>query len=296
MRVYLLFLAFLLGLLAIGTLVVPTLQPVLDRIGLEPASSLYRVPMLAAILLMPLFLRALALNSWQAAGYTLPRGAAWTTIGSGLLLGIAIMAILTGAQWALGMHHLDVDDDKLAFVSLAKTLISGLLSGLAVGFIEETFFRGLMHTGLRRTLAFWPTALLTSLLYAAMHFIKPADLGGADFTPTSAARMVLDGLSRPGDFAPIADGFITLVVVGLFLSLVRERTGSILWALGIHAGWVATIKLMKYLTDPTLTDGQASPWISAGYDHITGWMATLWLGLIMFVYWYWSGRRRASAA
>jgi membrane protease YdiL (CAAX protease family) len=288
MREYLLFLAYLFGFLGLAILLVPSLQPWLGPLGLEPATSLYRVPMLGALLLMPWFLRYLALNSWPAAGYSLPRAAAWAALGKGLLIGIGIMAVLTVAQWALGMHHLEADRERFEWLTIAKVLVSGLFSGLAVGFIEETFFRGLMHSGMRRTLSFGTTALLTALLYAVMHFIKPADLGNAPFDVENATRMVIDGLSRPGDFAPIADSFVTLVIVGLFLSLVRERTGNILWAIGIHAGWVMIIKLAKHLTDPTLTDGRASPWIGAGYDHITGWMASLWLGLIMAAYWFWT--------
>ncbi|MDJ0738448.1 MAG: type II CAAX endopeptidase family protein [Gammaproteobacteria bacterium] len=296
MRVFLLFFAYLAGFLVLAAAVVPTLQtPYLDALGLEPASSLYRVPMLVAALALPLFLRVVALDSWRAAGYTLPRHAAWSALARGLVIGIAIMLALTAAQWLLDIHHFAVRESRWTPQYFARTLISGLLSGLAVGFIEETLFRGLMHTGMRRTLGFWATALLTALLYAVLHFVKPAELGTAAFTTAEAFRMIGDGLARPGDFAPIADSFVTLVVVGVFLSMVRERTGNVLWAIGIHAGWVMIIKLMKYLTDPTLVDGRASFWVAAGYDHITGWMATIWLVAIMGVYWCVSRPARKDA-
>ncbi len=287
MPVFLLFTAFLFTLLGLATLVVPPLHPLLQQgLGLEPASSLYRVPMLAAALLLPWFLRPMALNSWQAAGYTLPKRPAWAALGKGILIGVAIMLLLTAAQWLLDMHHFAVREARWTPYYFAKTLISGLLSGIAVGLIEETFFRGLMHTGMRRTLGFWATALLTALLYAALHFIKPEALGTADFTTTEALRMISDGLARLGSPAAFADSFVTLVVVGVFLSMVRERTGNILWAIGIHAGWITVIKLYKYLTDTTIVDGRASVWIGTGYDDITGWMATLWLGAIAAAYWY----------
>ena len=287
MSVFLLFTAYLFTLLGLATIVVPPLQPVLQQgLGLEPASSLYRVPMLAAALLLPWFLRPLALNHWRAAGYTLARRQAWTALGKGVVIGITIMLLLTAMQWLLDMHHFAVRDGRWTLYHFAKVLISGLISGLAVGFIEETFFRGLMQTGMRRTLGFWATALLTAVLYAALHFIKPEALGAADFTSGEALRMIGDGLARLGSPAPFADSFVTLVVVGVFLSMVRERTGNILWAIGIHAGWITIIKLFKYLTDTTIVDGRASVWIGTGYDDITGWMATLWLGAIAAVYWY----------
>ena len=286
MSVFLLFLTYLLAFLGSASLVVPLLQPwAFDPIGLRPESSLYRFAMLTAALSLPLFLRYLALNSWQAAGYTLPRPEAWRALRGGLLVGISIMVALVGTQWLVGVHHFAVPADRWTAYDVVKTLVSGLLSGLAVGLIEETFFRGLMHTGMRRSLGFWPTALLTALLYAALHFMKPAAPAGATFDTTDALQMIGAGLTRIGDFAPIADSFVTLVMAGVFLSMVRETTGSVVWAVGIHAGWVMIIKLAKYLTDPTIVDGQASIWVGP-YDYITGWMATLWLGLITAAFWY----------
>jgi len=286
MLVFLTFFAYLMAFLGLAVLLVPTLQPLLfDSIGLKPESSLYRFAMLGAALAMPIFLRTLRLASWRAAGYTLPRARAWSALGRGLLIGLSVMLVLTGTQWALGLHHFAPPPDKWSTFYVARTLVSGLLSGLAVGLIEETFFRGLMHTGMRRRLAFWPTAVLTSLLYAALHFMKPAGPGDDPFDTANALRMIGEGLARIADSAHVSDSFVTLVVVGIFLSMVRERTGNILWAIGIHAGWVMIIKVMKYLTDATKVDGQYSVWVGA-YDHITGWMATFWLGAIAAVYWY----------
>jgi membrane protease YdiL (CAAX protease family) len=103
--------------------------------------------------------------------------------------------------------------------------------------------------------------------------------------------MIYSGLARVGDLAPIHDSFVTLFVVGIFLSMVRERTGNILWVIGIHAGWVMIIKATKYLTDVTSIEGNTSAWIGT-YDSLTGWMATLWLAAISL--WYWFRRQPAK--
>ena len=286
MPVFLYFLAYLFACLGLAIVVVPLIQPwVFTPIGLEPASSLYRFAMLLALLGMPFFLRFLRLNSWRAAGFTLAGRDAWRVLGKGLLIGIAIMTALTATLWLLDIRHFAPSADKWGPAYFARTLISGLIAGLAVGLIEESFFRGLMHTGMRRSLSFWPTATITAVLYAALHFMKPESLDGSVFNSATALDSVATGLGRIGDFAPIADSFITLVVVGLFLSMVRERTGNVVWAIAIHAGWVMIIKLVKYLTDTTYVGGKASFWIGE-YDHITGWMATLWLAVIAAVYWY----------
>ena len=241
--------------------------------------------MLLALAGMPFLLRYLRLNSWQAAGFGLNRRDAWSALGRGLLIGIAIMVALTVVLWLLDARHFAPPPDKWHPAGLARVLIGGLIAGLAVGLIEETFFRGLLHTGMRRRLAFWPTAIMTALLYAALHFMKPEPIADDSFDVAAAFISVGTGLGRIGDFAPVADSFVTLVVVGIFLSMVREHTGNILWAIGIHAGWVMIIKLAKYLTDTSYVDGRASFWVG-GYDHITGWLATLWLGVIAVIYWY----------
>jgi membrane protease YdiL (CAAX protease family) len=286
MPVFLYFLVYLFACLGIAIVIVPPIQPWLfEPIGLEPESSLYRFAMLSALLGMPFFLRYLGLNSWKSAGFTLGGRAAWAAMGKGLLVGIGIMIALTAAQWLLDIRHFAPPAHKWNPPYFVRTLFAGLIAGLAVGLIEETFFRGLLHTGMRRSLAFWPTATITALLYAALHFMKPESLGSAEFNSATALDSILTGLGRIGDFAPIADSFITLVVVGLFLSMVRERTGNIIWAIAIHAGWVMIIKLVKYLTDTSVIDGKASFWIGS-YDYITGWMATLWLGSIAAIYWY----------
>ncbi len=296
MAVFLAFLTYILAMLGIAALLVPLMQPWLfDPLGLRPASSLYRFAMLSAVLAMPLFLRLLQLDSWRAAGYTLPRRAAWAALGRGILIGVAIMVALTGAQWLLGMHYFDPPADKWGVHYALRYLVAGLLSGLAVGLIEETLLRGLMHTGMRRRLGFWATASLTSLLYASLHFMKPGALDGRTFDSATALHMIAEGLARIAASGHLFDSFVTLFVVGIFLSMVRERTGNILWAIGIHAGWVMIIKLMKYLTDPSLVDGENSFWIG-DYDDITGWLATLWLGSIAALYWCRGNTRKNAIA
>ena len=104
--------------------------------------------------------------------------------------------------------------------------------------------------------------------------------------------MMWGGFQQLGHVSEIADRFIALLVAGVFLSMVRERTGSVLWAIGIHAGWVMAIKIGKKLTDSD--PYAAASWLISN-DGITGWGSTLWMGAIAAVYWWWTdpGRRRA---
>ena len=85
------------------------------------------------------------------------------------------------------------------------------------------------------------------------------------------------------DIAVIADSLIALFIAGLFLSLVREKTGNIALCIGIHAGWVFTIKMTKEVTH--LDTNASTAFLVGSYDNIIGWAATGVLGVVTL--WYW---------
>lgn len=289
MRAFVAFIVYFFGCLLLAAILVPWVQPWLQSIlgdGATPSRTLYRFAMLLALVGFPWFLRTQQLNSWHLVGYTLPMRQAWMAIGKGLLYGILILLVLVIGLLLVDAREIALRDDFSAG-RLIKIVITGLVSGLLVGVIEETFFRGMMHTGMRRSLGFWPTALIISAFYAAVHFIRPMRLPeNTPLTLSTSLDMALQGIARLMDFATIADSFFALLMAGLLLSMVRERTGSILWTIGIHAGWVAVIKTTKHVTDAR---GGESFWIGS-YDQITGWMAALWL--ILLSAWYWRQSRR----
>ncbi len=286
MRALAAFLLYFFGCLLLSALLLPVLHPLLALAlgdAAEPSGVLYRVAMLLMLAGFPWFLKRLDLLDWRALGFTLPARAAWTAIGRGLALGVAILALLVAGLLLTGARHLD--PEGFAAGRLLEVALAGVVTGLLVGVIEEAFFRGVMHTGMRRTLAFWPTALLTSTIYAALHFVRPAELpAGAELDVAASLEMVWLGLANLGDVARIHDSLLALLLAGLLLAMVRERTGGILWCIGIHAGWVAVIKVTKYLTDSAGPAG-ASIWIG-GYDRITGWLAAIWLLLLVAAYWH----------
>jgi membrane protease YdiL (CAAX protease family) len=163
-------------------------------------------------------------------------------------------------------------------------LLSGLLSGILVAFIEESFFRGAMHYGMRRHSSMLTVTITTALLYASVHFIHaPAPAEGTFIGWQSGWEMLTAMFHSYENFADIADSFTALFAAGLFLSLVRERSGNIALCVGIHAGWVLTIKLVKEVTDAA-TDTSAA-FLIGSYDSIIGWAAAAVLGLVTL--WYW---------
>ncbi len=84
------------------------------------------------------------------------------------------------------------------------------------------------------------------------------------------------------------DSFVALLLVGIFLGLVRRRTGHIGWCIGLHAGWVFVIQVARALTadDPTAP----LAWLTGDYDGIIGWLAAVWIGALAL----WLGLTRTA--
>ena len=91
-------------------------------------------------------------------------------------------------------------------------------------------------------------------------------------------------VGRPRDFAEpaaIADSFVTLLLVGLLLGLVRHWTGSIAAGIGLHMGWVWVIKLTTDGRDRIRRGRAARPGWSARFDGFTGWLVAGWSLLLL---------------
>jgi uncharacterized protein len=81
---------------------------------------------------------------------------------------------------------------------------------LLVGFFEEFSFRGFTQFTLTRGIGFWPAALVLSFLFGALH------------------------LGNPGEAWV---GALCAGLIGLFFCFTLRRTGSLWFAVGIHASW-----------------------------------------------------------
>jgi membrane protease YdiL (CAAX protease family) len=285
------FFFYLLGCMALSAVLLPWIHPLLDAwFGASADRVLYRFAMLLALIGMPFFLRAMRLRGREAAGFQALSGGWRPALGKGLIYGVLILAGLLLILLASGARVVSPHEEITVFL-LLKYVLAGLASGLAVGLIEEFFFRGPMQTGARRTLGFWPTAILIGAFYSMVHFMRPMPPSSEEVTIAEAFAMMWGGFAQLGNVAEIADRFVALLVAGVFLSMVRERTGSILWAIGIHAGWVTTIKVGKKFTD---TNPDAAAYFLLSNDGITGWGSAAWMAAIALAYWWWSAPKRKS--
>lgn len=283
MRIFFIFIAYVGLSLIISALLTPTILNLLpDDLQPSPDRLLYRFAMVLMIVNIPLLLKYLALHNRQNIGFNLRGVKSYYTIGKGFIVGIFILLILVSGLLLLDARLL-ITPENFSNTKLAKIIITGIISGLLVGLIEESFFRGMMFSAMRRVNTFWTSAILVSILYAAIHFIRPSAPQN-DYSVTEAMTMIGNGLMGLFDLYAIHDSLIALFFAGLFLAMVRERTGNIYWVLGIHAGWVTVIKVSKYLS--SVNEETSPPFWVGTYDGMIGYFAIIWLSTLCLGYWW----------
>ena len=233
------------------------------------AARLWALLMLLALLWVA---RRLDLSTKRDWGYGAPRPRWLRQFAVGLVAGVATMLPVTASMLALGLR---VPPADLALATVGKALVAGLGSGLAVGFLEETFFRGLMQGAvvreLRRPLL---GIVLVSALFAALHFLASTRIPHEQVAWNSGV-VLLESAGR--NFAHpslILDRLLALGAVGLLLGLATWWTGSIALAVGLHAGWVW---MMRATVGATQLDANAPlAWLVSREDGYTGWLVFAW--------------------
>lgn len=291
MRAFLLFFGLMLGALAsIALLTYPAwqlLHPYFDfpfhRIG-------DRIGMLALVVGFVLVARRVGLADKGSLGYGLRRGLFIREMSIGLALGIIGMLMIVGIMTALGL--LDWSDAANASSGrLAKIFFNRFLSGIAVGFIEETMLRGVMFTAIARESGTRKAIFLTSLIYSAVHFLTSYHIANDQVTSHSGFEL-LGGMLRWFS-TPLAmlDAFLCLFAVGWVLATIRAKTGNIAACIGLHAGWVWVILFTHELTKPVRD--QPLSFLLSQFDGFIGWLVLAWT-IVLGVGLNWLYSRRSA--
>ena len=225
-------------------------------------------------------LRRLALRGREDWGWGLPRPVFLRQAGAGLAIGIATMLPMTIAMFAFGILRLR---PEFGMAMLLHAIVGGLLTGLVVSIVEETFFRGLMYRAVHRESGFVAAAWTTSIVYAAIHFFARTSIPADAVALDSGLKLLGDALDNFSNPLPVLDSFATLVMVGLLLAFVRRRTGAIAAGLGLHVGWVFVIKA-TIATTRVNADAPAS-FLVGSFDGYTGWLVAAWAAVLIAVAW-----------
>jgi uncharacterized protein len=144
---------------------------------------------------------------------------------TGALWGVVFMSLLIGVLWST--HHLVIAGVTLRPAAALGYGLAWALSFVGVGFFEECLFRGYLQFNLTRCFSgvirwlspqssyadsagFWIAAFLISFGFGFVHRANPGE-------------------------SPI--GLLCAALAGLMFVFVLWRTGSLWWAIGLHAAW-----------------------------------------------------------
>ena len=141
-----------------------------------------------------------------------------------------------------------------------------LVAALVVPILEELLFRGFILGVLLRSCSRLGAVLITSGLFAIVHFVKPPA-----FLPNESVNWWTGFVALGRSFAQFGEpqlfvaGFCTLFVVAYILADGRLLTRSLWLPIGLHAGWIFANGVFSKASHRDLL---ALPWI--GKDLLVG--------------------------
>lgn len=189
---------------------------------------------------------ATALLGWEGLGLGRPRPGTWR-----LLWLPGLYLLLAGA----GVAALGLPPPPALAILAANMLL--------VGLSEELMFRGVLYSGLRDRLPLWPAAIVTSVLFGAVHVLNAGTTGNLQGAVLQA---------------------INAVSLGFLLLGLRVRSGSLWPPVILHAVWNALLLLI----------GRDQPLVTADVDLPLAAQGALLAGILpLGLYGLWLLRRAA---
>ena len=232
-----------------------------------------RCLMLLAISGLWILWRTTRIKSWGELGWVKPSGNG-PIIAQGILIGLASVTSIAVLSIIFDAREFRPDAQLATWIT---HWINTLLAALLVGIIEETIFRGMLFSLLKRDMDWRIAAIISAVIFSSVHFIdQRPSVTEISWTSgfTAFPEFIHDFANDPFWIAHFAN----LVLAGFILAAVTQRTGSLYCAIGIHAGWIIAIKTNGFLTKPANFD-----LLWGDNKTIDGWIATPLLTLIL---WY----------
>jgi CAAX protease family protein len=229
---------------------------------------------LALVGLWPL-LKSLGAESLCDAGLIRPAGQ-WKRLFGGFALGFVSLAMVVLIVIAAGGRQIDPN----LGVHLAKNLSGAAVTAAAVAVLEEILFRGGIFGGLRKVFDWRFALVLSSMIYAILHFMESAELKGA-VTWLSGLELFPRMLGGLTDVREVIPGFFNLTLAGILLGWAYQRTGNLYFSIGLHAGWIFWLNFYHFLTNPV---PGASEWLWGSRKLIDGWLALLALSAALLIF------------
>lgn len=229
-----------------------------------------------------IYLKINRMYSRQAFGFNGPLHNFFKQLLQGVIAGILILAFLKLILILSGVHQIKTNLDYF-WSNLFLIFCKAIFAGMMVGLIEESIFRGALFSGLYKKTSTSIAVSLTSLVYAAVHFLKYRALPeGSEISWLTGLEMLPDAFFKFSS-PHIIDHFLTLLTLGILLSIIRIRNGNIAMCIGVHAGLVMAMKVTGRFSGYT-PDSQFDFLVNP-VNHTLGYLSFAWLLVITIVYW-----------
>jgi len=238
-----------------------------------------RSVLIVAIILFIALHRKLGFGSWRDIGYSSDKKQFFRDLAKGIGFGILIMSPVIVGLLITQNRVIDIGWD-VSLLNVLKLVITALIAGLMISVLEETLFRGAMLGAINKHSSTIFAVVTTSLFYALVHFIQPdIELDSETLNWTSGFVLLKNALPNLANIPLIIDSLIALFLAGALLAIVRIRTNRIALCIGIHAGWVITIKIFKRITDTNVQSDYA--FLTGSYDKVIGYLAAACIAIFI---------------
>lgn len=253
--------------------------PVFLLTGADFERAVSRTILVLAVLLLYPTCKWLKIKSLTDLGFVQSRSVLY--FSQAWFLGILMLAPISTIYLICGFRLPEPDSPTL--IAMLNALVSATVSGILIGLIEESIFRGLLQSQISRYLHTFFTVIIVSVIYSSVHFLQvPEESSSNPVNWYSGFILLFSAIGHLAKFTTFIDAWSGLFLAGVFLSLVQLQSGNLVWCMGIHAGWVTHIKLFKEFTDRDNLASCAS--YASNYDNYVGELSSLWLVIILAIW------------
>jgi membrane protease YdiL (CAAX protease family) len=191
------------------------------------------VTLLAAMLIRS---RSMGFGALMRKGFARPRANLQRAI-SGLAISLSAIALLFGLAYASGAGA------PVSIGALLSRAIKFALPALAIGVIEEGFFRAFLLGGMRRDFGPRVALVASSAVYSIAHLVRsPAHYYLTGFHPGAGLYNLAASAAQLGHPIVAAPTLIGLFLLGMVLGEAFMATGTVWFSIGLHAGFVLGAK------------------------------------------------------
>jgi CAAX protease family protein len=221
-----------------------------------PFPRIFDRTVMATLLIAMLFAaRDLNLGSLMSRGFRHPAATSVVRALRGFAVAMLAIAILFGLALAVGGGG--IGDHGSAVALIPKYF----LSAIAIGFIEEAFFRAFLLGGMKSDFGNRVALIASAAIYAVAHLVRsPARFYVTGYAPAAGLVTLAHSVDQFTNPAIAIPTLIGLFLLGIVLGEAYILTGSVYFSIGLHCGFVLGAKMWPKI----ILNRAAIPWWIAG--------------------------------